>query len=1251
MRIIFENLFSKELALNSIVDILKEDNKVKIYSGQDLLSELNLDEKIEELFIRRNNFKGIIKNIQDNKIEVMVIRYADLHRHSGYSLLDGSIRIKDMVEATEYAGALTDHGNMFGFLQYYKEMKKYGKKPIIGFEAYVTTIDGKKEQNHLVLLAKNEIGFKNLIKLTSVAYDNFYVKPHVPFELLKEHSEGLICTTACIGGEIPQLLLEGKYELAKQVALKYKEIFGEDFYIEIQRHNFEEEKRAEKELIKLARELDIKIIATTDAHYLKKEDAKVHEILLCMQTGKRIDEDHWTFPGEGYYIHSSEEMEEKFKDIPEALDNTLEIVDKVTFELNTKLSLPKFEIPEGFNNEEEYFEHLCKIGYEERFKGTDKYNDLTYRERFNYEVEMIKKMGFCGYFLIVQDYINWAKKNDILVGPGRGSCVGSLVAYCLKITDLDPIPYNLLFERFLNPERVSMPDIDTDFEDNRRDEVIEYVKNKYGLFSVSKIITFGTLAAKAVLKDVARVLGYDFDFSNKLTKYIPNVPKMTLKKALEESPEFKNLYDSNSDVKKIVDIAIKLEGLPRHNSQHACGIVIAPSDVVNYVPTIMIRNEETGEKELTAQLTMTEIEEMGLLKMDFLGLRTMSLIKETLKYINKGRKKKIKLQDIKFEPKVFEHIAKKNTLGVFQLESKGMTEFISKLYQDINSGKTGEELFERLIAGVSLYRPGPMDSIPQYIENMLNPKNIQYKIPELKEILAPTYGIIVYQEQVMQIVQKLAGYTLGRADLVRKAMGKKKEEIMAQEKEVFINGLTDENGNIIVPGCIRNGISKEDAEEIWDRMAEFAKYAFNKSHAAAYALIGYWTAWLSYHYPLEFITTLLNSVISDNKKIKNYIQAISLKGFKILPPDINKSEEVFTTENGNIRFGFKAIKGLGKSSELIVAERKKRGEFKSYQDFVKRMMIYHKIDKSILEGLIYTGALDCFEGTRKAKISILGKMIEIGGIKKEENKKNQITMFELFEDVKKFENIPIPKMEEFEKKNKLTLEKEYAGIYISEHPLDEYSNILETEEVVPIKLITQTDEANESIDAIEDDEFNIGNEFISSSVSVYNGQVVKIAGIMKDLKTYYTKKDNKPLYVFTIEDKEAEINAVMFSDSINKNIDKIGEGKIVIAQGRVQDNERGLQIIVDNVVDLEKATLNKPKSIGIEILNNEELEILKRIVASNEGNIPVYIKIKNKKYKYAKGIDDKFTTLSYLQSQFGERLKLIYEVNNKAVNS
>lgn len=855
---------------------LKTDEKLKI--GEYLSIELIKGKNIEffkdgvnigtakitnpEIFKNRK-LKGVVREKVKNGYNISIVRFADLHRHSGYSLLDGASKVEDMAKLTEYAGALTDHGNMFGFLEYYKAMKKEGKQPIIGFEAYAETIDNEKNSNHLVLLTKNETGYKNLIKLTSMSYENFYMKPHVSYEMLKEHNEGIIALSACLGGEIPQLINKGDYEKAKKVANEYKNIFGEDFYIEIQRHNMgEEEDRVNEGLIKLARELQIKLVATTDSHYSYKEDKEFHEMLLALQTGRTMsDPKRMEFQGDGYHIHTPDEMDVKFKDLPEALDNTLEIAEKCSgFELElNKIYMPEFEVPEE-HTQESYFEHLVWEGFKDRFEGKPEYTDEIYKERLKYEISVIEQMGYASYFLIVWDFINYAKTNGIMVGPGRGSAAGSLVSYCLHITDLDPIPYGLLFERFLNPERVSMPDIDIDFCFERREEVIEYVQDKYGEEAVSGIVTFGTFAARSAVRDIVRVNDMPYSVGDRIAKAIPLKPGMTIKNALEENPELKQMYETEDETKRILDLAMKIEGLPRHSSKHACGVVISDGPVFEHLPEFMAGSGK-NKKERTSQVTMTEVEELGLLKMDFLGLKTMTVIGKTIESINKNTGANIEYLDIPHnDPYVYKYISKGQSHGVFQLESSGMRSLMGELFFDIDDRikkiekkykkkgfkdieknkeseaylkemeKLGQEMFERLIAGISLYRPGPMDYLPNYLEGMKNPKNIRYLTPELKPILEATYGTIVYQEQVMQIVQSLAGYSLGRADLVRRAMGKKKNEVMREEKDYFINGKLNEDGSIDVPGCVRNGISKKIAEEIWEQMADFSKYAFNKSH-------------------------------------------------------------------------------------------------------------------------------------------------------------------------------------------------------------------------------------------------------------------------------------------------------------------------------------------------------------------------------------------------------------------------------------
>ncbi|WCF11449.1 DNA polymerase III subunit alpha (plasmid) [Paenibacillus thiaminolyticus] len=1208
-----------------LISLIKNKKKIGEYPAESAIHS----------FKNRKKLKAYVHEINGKTATVQIVRWADLHRHSGYSLLDGASHIKDLVDKTEFAGAISDHGVMFGVLEYYKQMNAMRKRPIIGFEAYMETLDGEKLGNHTLLLAKNLVGFKNLMKLTSYSYDNFYRKPHISYALLREYSDGIIATSACIGNEIPQRILKGDYEGAKRVALEMIDIFGrEDFYIEIQRHGFQEEVLCNAQLTKLAKELDLKIVAGIDSHYTNLEDAKDHEILLCIQTGKKMtDEDRMQFSGTGYHIHSADEVEELFKDLPEALDNTLEIAEKCNLELELgKIFMPAFECPKGYT-ESTYFEHLVWKGFDERFAGSEKDCEL-YRSRVQYEINTIKKMGFEGYFLIVWDFIDWAKKQSIYVGPGRGSVVGSLVAYCMKITDLDPIPYGLLFERFLNPERVTMPDIDVDFQDDRRNEVIDYVCNKYGTEAVSKIITFGKMKARAGVRDIARALNLPYSLGDKIAKSIPEHPNMTLQKAFKESIEFSRLYNSDPEIKRVVDIAMKFEGLPRHASQHACGVIIAPSAINNYLPEILMENKETGEKERTSQFVMTEVEECGLLKMDFLGLRTMSVIEKTVSYVNEGYRKEgkapLRYEDIPLNDKrVYMDIAKGESYGVFQLESPGMRSFMKELYVDASETKEGTmELFERLIAGVSLYRPGPMESIPDYIQNMRNPEYIQYAHPVLKQILERTYGKVVYQEQVMQIVREMAGYSLGRSDLVRRAMGKKKAEVMEKEKHFFINGKDNEDGTSDVLGCIRNGIPKETAEKIWDIMAKFAEYAFNKSHAAAYAMIGIITAWLKYYFPVEYMTAILNSYISNSDKLKMYLSICKKMKIEILPPDVNKSQQMFSVDDGRIRFGLMGIKNLGKASENIIAERTLNGEFKDYQDLAERMAKHSKIDKKIMESMVFSGAVDSFEGTRSAKLEILEKVLNSASTEKKLSQSGQLDLFSMFEEFEVYKKIEVPKTPEFQKKYKLEKEKEYAGFYVSEHPLDEYVDYFVREGVSEIGYFKDSGEVEEE----ETQNYN------------HDGEIVKIAGIIKDLKIFYTKRDQKPLYVFSLEDHTGDIKSVIFSDRIELNQDKLVEGKVVMIQGQIKVDEFDTQIIVRNMFDIEAMVKSeKPKLIWVKSNDRNKVQELFSFVNSNLGELPVYVLYQGKKYQANNRIDLNFATFSRLQDMFGNNLKVVYQ--------
>ena len=827
--------------------------------------------------------------------------FVHLHIHSEFSLLDGANRIKDLpVRAKELgmdAMAITDHGAMFGAIDFYKACKANGVKPIIGCEVYVAprkrtdkdpNLDAK--YSHLILLAKDNEGYKNLAKLVSIGYtEGFYYKPRIDHEVLEQYHEGLICCSACLAGEVNQAILANDMQKAKQVALWYKSIFGEDYYLEIQNNGIKEQVLANQKLIELSRELDIPLVATNDAHYLKREDAYNHEVLLCIQTGKRMtDPDRMRFETDELYVKSPEEMSDYFRNVPDAIENTVKIAEKCNgeFEFGHTI-LPNYDVPKEFATHYDYLEKLTKDGLIQRY-GENPSEEI--KQRAEYELSVINKMGYVDYFLIVWDYIHYAKTHNIPVGPGRGSGAGSIVAYAIGITDIDPIAYGLIFERFLNPERISMPDFDVDFCFEKRDKVIEYVEEKYGKDHVSQIITFGTMSARMVIRDVARVLDLPYAEADKLAKMIPNELHITIKKAMEQNRELKDLYESSEDMKKLLDIAMALEGMPRQASTHACGIVITKEPVVNYVP-LYVRDGA-----ISTQYIMTTLEELGLLKMDFLGLRTLTVIQDTIDLVKKNQGIDVHFDEKMNDPKVYKLWQNGESVGIFQFESQGMTNFMKELKPDC---------LEDIIAGVSLYRPGPMDQIPRYIANKKDPEHAVYTHPALKPILEVTYGCMVYQEQVMQIVRDLAGYSLGRADLVRRAMGKKKLDVMAKEREIFIHGQVDENGNIIVPGCIRNGISEQDANKIFDEMAEFAKYAFNKSHAAAYAVVSYRTAYLKAYYPAEFMAAMLNSFLGNLDKIPGYIEECKRLGIEILKPDMNKSETKFTVDKKQIRFGLR----------------------------------------------------------------------------------------------------------------------------------------------------------------------------------------------------------------------------------------------------------------------------------------------------------------------------------------------------------
>ena len=872
--------------------------------------------------------------------------FVHLHIHSEFSLLDGANRIKDIPVIASKLGmnaiAITDHGSMFGVIDFYKACKANDIKPIIGCEVYVAprtrhdkdpNLDSK--YNHLILLAKDKQGYQNLSKLVSIGYtEGFYYKPRIDKEILEKYHEGLVCLSACLAGEVNQAILNNDMNEAKKVALWFKELFGEDYYLEIQNNGVKEQVLVNQKLIELSKELNIPLVATNDAHYSTREDAYNHEVLLCIQTGKKMsDEDRMRFETDELYIKSPEEMSDYFSNVPEAIENTVKIAEKcnVEFEFGHTI-LPNYNVPEEFETHYDYLEYLTKKGLQQKYNfpevpdtplGTFP-NENEIIKRAEYELDVIKKMGYVDYFLIVWDYINYAKTHDIPVGPGRGSGAGSIVAYAIGITDIDPIKYNLLFERFLNPERISMPDFDVDFCYEKRDKVIEYVCEKYGYDHVSQIITFGTMSARMVIRDVARVLDVPYAEADKLAKMIPNEIHITIKKAMEQNRELRDLYESDSEIKKLLDIAMALEGMPRQASTHACGIVITKDPVDTYVP-LYVR-----EGNISTQFIMTTLEELGLLKMDFLGLRTLTVIKDTIDLVKKDKNIEVEFDKDMNDPKVYKLWQEGNSVGIFQFESQGMTNFMKELKPDS---------LEDIIAGVSLYRPGPMDQIPRYIANKKDPEHAVYTHESLKPILEVTYGCMVYQEQVMQIVRDLAGYSLGRADLVRRAMGKKKLDVMAKEREIFIHGQVDEQGNVIVPGCVRNGIDEKSADKIFDEMAEFAKYAFNKSHAAAYAVVSYQTAYLKAYYPEEFMAATLNSFLGNLDKVPYYIEECKRLNIEILKPDINESETRFTVDkNGKIRFGMGSIKNVGTAAvDSIVEERRKNGKYKSFTEFCERI--------------------------------------------------------------------------------------------------------------------------------------------------------------------------------------------------------------------------------------------------------------------------------------------------------------------------
>ena len=1137
--------------------------------------------------------------------------FVHLHIHSEFSLLDGANRIKDLpVRAKELgmkAMAITDHGVMYGAIDFYKACKKEGIKPIIGCEVYVAprsrinkepNIDNR--YNHLILLAKNQQGYQNLSKLVSIGFtEGYYYKPRIDLEVLEKYHEGLICLSACLAGSVNQALLNGQNEKAEEIALWHKRVFGEDYYIEIQNNGLKEQVLANQKLVQLARKLDIPLVATNDAHYLKREDAYNHEILLCIQTGKRMsDPDRMKFETDELYVKSPKEMSDYFSAFPDAIENTVKIADKcnVEFEFGHTI-LPNYDVPPEFPTHYDFLKKLCDDGLKKRY-GENLSEEII--KRAEYEIGIIKKMGYVDYYLIVWDFIHFAKSNGIPVGPGRGSGAGSILAYAIEITDIDPMKYGLLFERFLNPERISMPDFDVDFSDVDRQKVIDYVSEKYGHDHVSQIITFGTMAAKMVIRDVARVLDFPYSEADKIAKMIPNELHITIPKALEQNKELKDLYDNDELIHKLLDIAMALEGMPRQASTHACGVVITKDPVDTYVPLYVRDNQ------ISTQYIMTTLEELGLLKMDFLGLRTLTVIKDTINLVKENRGIDVEFDQEMSDPKVYKLWQEGSTSGIFQFESQGMTNFMKELKPDC---------LEDLIAGVSLYRPGPMDQIPRYIRGKQNPGHNEYTHPSLEPILNVTYGCMVYQEQVMQIVRDLAGYSLGRADLVRRAMGKKKLDVMAKEREVFINGQVDENGKIEVPGCVRNGIDAESANKIFDEMAEFAKYAFNKSHAACYAVVAYRTAYLKAYYPAEFMASMLNSYLGNLDKVPDYIDECKKLGIEILKPEINKSYSRFTVESGKIRFGLGSIKNVGLQPVAnIIKERDANGPFTGFTDFCERMA-GEAVNKKCIESLIKAGTFGEFPETRATLLASFETIIDTIQSYNKKGMDGQVSMFDLgsssdlsseaennLEEIKyNFSEQP-----ELNEKELLSMEKEMLGIYVSGHPLQKIRE----------QIIASTNISSMQMKEI-DDINSIGPDGENTDVRVreaakfIDGQEVKIAGIITSVKKKYTK-NNKIMAFVSIEDLYGSAEIIVFEPTYLKAQDVLVEENIVMISGRLSIREDDETKIVANKI--ENFGASKPKMLTLNITNTTEEQKAKlrgaiKFFGGEQNNISVVIKI------------------------------------------
>ena len=1120
------------------------------------------------------------------------MQFCHLHTHTEYSLLDGEASIKKLVARVKELGmdscAITDHGSMYGVVDFYREAKSQGIHPVIGCEVYmaprsrfdkVHDIDNKT--SHLILLAENQKGYKNLIKLVSAGYiDGFYYKPRIDFEMLKEHSEGIIALSACIAGEVPKALLRGDYDEAKKIALKYAEVLGKDnYFLEIQDHGLSEQKRIIPDMLRLSEETGIGLVATNDIHYLKKEDAKYQDVLMCIQMEKKVDDpDRMKFETEEFYIKSPEEMASLFEYVPQAIENTEKIAKRcnVDFDFGTR-HLPAYAVPDG-KDAFEYLRELCQSGLEKRYSPVS--DEL--QKRLDYELGVIKSMGFVDYFLIVWDFIHFAKNNGVMVGPGRGSAAGSIVAYSLGITTVDPIKYGLIFERFLNPERVSMPDIDIDFAPNGRQKIIDYVVEKYGEGQVAQIITFGTMKAKLAIRDVGRALDIPYAEVDKVAKLVPFDLKMTISKALDISTELHALYENDSQIKELLDTSMALEGLPRHASTHAAGVVITSEPIVNYVPLQL-----NSENFITTQFTKDTVENLGLLKMDFLGLRNLTVIENAVKIIKRTRGIDLNMDEIDYDCKeVYELISSGNTDGVFQLESAGMQSFMQELKPDT---------LEDVIAGIALYRPGPMEQIPRYIKSKKNPETIKYKHPLLKNILDVTYGCMVYQEQVLEIVRTLAGYSLGKADSMRRVISKKKADQMVIERKNFIYGSDDGD----IPGCIKNGIDEQTAISIFDEINDFANYAFNKSHAAAYAFVTYQTAYLKTFYPVEYMASLISS-IDDLDKINHYIANCKEMGIDRLPPDVNKSEDTFTVENNSIRFGLSAVKNVGRAMILnLVNERKNNGEFKTFSDFIDRMA-GQDMNKRALEGLISCGAFDSMGVKRSQLLAVYEKALDGTARAARDNVAGQMSLFDTIEEQSEMQ---FPNIDELDKKTMLKMEKQSTGLYFSGHPMEEYTD--------KIKKLTKYNISDVLTSVHKDEDGN----YHAIEGGLKDGDMMIICAAIASRKNK-TTRSNAQMAFLNVEDVYGSVECIVFPKVLNEFSPLLQEDNLVAIACRLSIREdEAPKILMQSVQLLDEALMAKkePKRlyIQLETRNDENLKNVEKYLSPYQGDMEVRLFFKD----------------------------------------